>query len=102
MRVKVQPMNVNWRALFRSERDRREIFVGELNVYEIRVPRFERAVTQAPIIEVCEEPTWSSVADPGMRFAMEPHGRQSTTSPSPALGMARTDRKADSPNRITP
>ena len=67
MRVKVQPMNVNGRALFKSERDRRETFV-----YEIRVPRFERAVTQAPIIEVCEEPTSSSAADPGCVLPCNP------------------------------
>jgi hypothetical protein len=72
MRVKVQPMNVNGRALFKSERDRREMIVGELKVYEIQVPTFERTVTQARSIEVCEAATSSSAADPGCVLPCNP------------------------------
>ena len=101
MRLKVQPMNVNGRALIKSEGDRRETFFGELNVYEIRVPRFERAVMQAPIIEVCEEPTPSSTADPGR--VLPCNSTAGNRQPRRHLpGMALADRIADSPNQITP
>ena len=51
MRVKVQPLNVNGRVIFKGERDKREIYVGELKVHENRLHVLKRAVTTAQVID---------------------------------------------------
>lgn len=51
MRVKVQPVNVNGKPMFKSERDKREIYVGELKVHENRLHSLGRAVVSAQVID---------------------------------------------------
>jgi hypothetical protein len=54
MRVKVQPLNVNGRVLFKTERDKREIYVGELKIQENRLHAFKRAVVTAQVIDILD------------------------------------------------
>lgn len=54
MRVKVQPINVNGRALFKSERNKREIYVGEFKVHENRLHSLGRAVITAQVIDTID------------------------------------------------
>jgi hypothetical protein len=54
MRVKVQPINVNGRPIFKSERDKREIYVGELKIHENRLHSLGRAVITAQVIDTLD------------------------------------------------
>ena len=50
MRVKVQPVNVNGTPIRQEERDRREIFPGELRMLEHRITDFGRALLVAEVL----------------------------------------------------
>lgn len=54
MRVKVRPINVAGRPLFARERERREVFAGELKVMENRIHPLGRVVTTARVIDTVD------------------------------------------------
>jgi hypothetical protein len=57
MRVRVRPINVNGRPQFQQERERRELYVGELKVQENRLHQLGRVVTTASIVNVTDNAT---------------------------------------------
>lgn len=54
MRVKVRPINVAGRPLFARERERRDVFAGELEVMENRVHPLGRVVTTARVVDIVD------------------------------------------------
>ena len=57
MRVKVRPINLKGRPQFSKERQRRELYVGELKVQENRLHQLGRVVTTASIVNVTDNAT---------------------------------------------
>jgi hypothetical protein len=54
MRVQVRPINVNGSPQFRTERERRSVFAGELQVTEERRDEFGRHVLIARVIDTID------------------------------------------------
>lgn len=54
MRVKVRPINVAGQPLFARERERRDVFAGELKVMENRIHPLGRVVTTARVIDTVD------------------------------------------------
>ena len=54
MRVKVSPLNVLGKPLFKRERDKREVYAGKLKVLENREHRLGRAVTVARVVSTTD------------------------------------------------
>lgn len=54
MKVKVRPINVNGRPLFKRERERREVYAGELKVHDDRLPDLGRSTTTARVVSMVD------------------------------------------------
>jgi hypothetical protein len=65
MQVKVRPINIKGRPLFKKDRLRGKSFAGELKVIETREERFGRGMTTARVLESldCIEKTVLEIHD---------------------------------------
>lgn len=54
MKVKVRPINVNGRPEFKKQRERREVYAGELKVHEDRLPDLGRSTTTARVVSMVD------------------------------------------------
>lgn len=54
MKVKVRPINVNGRIEFKKQRERREVYAGNLRVFEDRMHKVGRVVTVARVVSTVD------------------------------------------------
>ncbi len=55
MKVKVRPIHVHGRPEFKKQRERREVFAGELKVHDDRPPAIGRNVITARVVSMVDD-----------------------------------------------